>query len=285
MSDDREPLRLLDPDATASEPLRAALEAGRADLPDAAHLARLAARLPLGGPPPPPDAPPPPQAPLAPLAPAAAPSALGGAVAGAALAVAVIGGAWWHEVAKQPISPAPIVAAANTAPTGAAPHAARPLPISPSAPPDIAPSATSMLPSAMSPVVRAPVASAAAQAPSVAEPPPSAAVALSASPPPPAAEGESEVALLQRAQDALGKSAARALAVTMEHEQRFPRGSLSQEREVIAITALAALGRTGDARARAAAFLARFPESAHRSRLLSIVPSLADTPPSSGEAR
>ena len=41
----------------------------------------------------------------------------------------------------------------------------------------------------------------------------------------------------------------------------FPHGRLVQEREVLAIDCLAALGEGEAARARAAAFLARFPVS------------------------
>ena len=48
---------------------------------------------------------------------------------------------------------------------------------------------------------------------------------------------------------------------------RYPGGALVQEREVIAISALAAMGRSGEARARAQRFLAAFPRSAHRRRL------------------
>ncbi|MFT3776321.1 MAG: hypothetical protein QM820_64070 [Minicystis sp.] len=289
MIHDDEPTRLLDA-AGAPASLRAALEAGRADLPDAARLARLAARLPLGGPPAPssppdaPDAPPSPQppfAPAAPLAPAAVPSALSGVVAGAALALAVVGGAWWHESAKPP-PPAPIVGAPTITPAfQSRPEPARPDPAArPIAPEPTAarveppPAAAAPAPSALHAPRAAAAPSALASAAAPADPAPS--LAAGAAPPAPAVEPESEVALLQRAQDALGGNPARALAITTDHAQRFPRGSLSQEREVIAVSALAALGRTGEARARAASFLARFPESAHRSRLLAIVPGLAD---------
>jgi hypothetical protein len=93
-------------------------------------------------------------------------------------------------------------------------------------------------------------------------------------------EGESEIRLLQRAQDALGSSPARALQITNEHITRFPRGVLVQEREMIAISALAAIGRTSEARARAARFLAAYPRSAHRRRLEVLIgnPSHKDTP-------
>jgi hypothetical protein len=78
---------------------------------------------------------------------------------------------------------------------------------------------------------------------------------------------ETEVSLLSRAQEALGRDPARALDLVHDHEQRFGTGLLVQEREVIAIEALVQLGRKQEAEARAAAFRARFPRSAHGRRL------------------
>jgi hypothetical protein len=52
-----------------------------------------------------------------------------------------------------------------------------------------------------------------------------------------------------------------ALATTDRHEREYPNGTLSQEREAMAIRALVALGRTGEARQRAARFRARFSNS------------------------
>src|SRR5262249_21542852 len=75
---------------------------------------------------------------------------------------------------------------------------------------------------------------------------------------------ETEVELLQRAQRSLSSNPAAALAAAEEHRARFTGGALSQEREVIAISALAALGRAGEARARAARFVESYPRSAHR---------------------
>jgi hypothetical protein len=93
-----------------------------------------------------------------------------------------------------------------------------------------------------------------------------------------AAGGEPEVELLQRAQAALGADPARALALVREHEQRFPRGALGQEREVIAVGALVALGRTSEARARAARFVELFPRSAYRRRIEALAPAPAKDP-------
>jgi hypothetical protein len=261
-----EPARLLDPDADTPAPLRDALDAGRAELPDAARLARLAARLPLGGPPSPPSPPAPP--PAAPLAPAAAPSVLSGALVGAALALAVVGGAFVREALTENVGAQTIATTTARPAVSAPPVEASRAAVEPPAtrldppPPSASPAASTPPPRASAP----PTASASA-------PSPAPTIEASAAPEPPAA-GESEVALLQRAQDALGADPARALALASEHEQRFPRGSLGQERELLAVSALVALGRSEDARARAIRFLARHPDSAHRSRLLAIVPGL-----------
>ncbi|PKN38080.1 MAG: hypothetical protein CVU63_16030, partial [Deltaproteobacteria bacterium HGW-Deltaproteobacteria-20] len=56
----------------------------------------------------------------------------------------------------------------------------------------------------------------------------------------------------------------RALALTREHERRFPRGVLAQEREVIAIQALAAMGEGEAARKKADGFDEKYPDSPHR---------------------
>ena len=76
-----------------------------------------------------------------------------------------------------------------------------------------------------------------------------------------------EAQLLERAQAALARRPAEALRFTREHEARFPRGALVQEREVIAIEALERLGRAGAAKARAAAFERRFRGSVHHPRV------------------
>jgi len=88
----------------------------------------------------------------------------------------------------------------------------------------------------------------------------------------PVLSGETEIQLLQRAQDALGGSPARALDLLNQHAARFPGAGLGQEREVIAVDALVRLGRADEARARAAAFAASFPRSAHLRRIESLVP-------------
>lgn len=71
---------------------------------------------------------------------------------------------------------------------------------------------------------------------------------------------------LRAARQAVSTDPARALALVQEHAQKFPHGMLCQEREAIAIDALARLGRTGEAQERATAFAGRFPASPYRRR-------------------
>lgn len=80
-------------------------------------------------------------------------------------------------------------------------------------------------------------------------------------------EEENEGALLHRAHAAIASEPEKALALTAEHERRFPSGLLVQEREVIAIEALARLGRLEQARAHAATFSSTYPRSAYRRRV------------------
>lgn len=101
-----------------------------------------------------------------------------------------------------------------------------------------------------------------------------------AAPPPPTAETtvvapsdvtESEATFLRRTRAALAEDPAVALRMTREHASRFPRGVLVQERDVIAIDALVRLGALDEARAKARAFRARYPRSAHASRIATIL--------------
>lgn len=79
---------------------------------------------------------------------------------------------------------------------------------------------------------------------------------------------ESEIALLRDSDRALrdGTPSA-ALAKLDEHAQRFPHGSLAEERTVSRIVVLCALGRTAEARAAGNAFLAARPSSPHAGRV------------------
>jgi hypothetical protein len=85
-----------------------------------------------------------------------------------------------------------------------------------------------------------------------------------------------EVELIDRADTKLrAGDPAGALGVTREHEQRCTGGALVQERERIAVEALAKLGRVDAARARAKAFEARFPASPHLRRVRQVVDELS----------
>ncbi|MDF2698164.1 MAG: hypothetical protein K0S65_6547 [Labilithrix sp.] len=85
----------------------------------------------------------------------------------------------------------------------------------------------------------------------------------------PACTGELE--LVERADATLRTGdAQRAFDLTREHAERCPRGAFVQERERIAIEALAQLGRTSEVRARARSFERRFPLSPHLWRIRSL---------------
>ena len=76
-----------------------------------------------------------------------------------------------------------------------------------------------------------------------------------------------EVALLRDAQLALRSNPAEALALAEQHRALFGRGAMVQERELIAITALARLGRHTAVLARAAQFERDFPTSPYRKQV------------------
>jgi hypothetical protein len=61
--------------------------------------------------------------------------------------------------------------------------------------------------------------------------------------------------------DLARNDAAQALGVLQEAQRRFPSGALAEEREVLMIQTLTALGRVSDAQARAKQFELRFPDS------------------------
>lgn len=76
-----------------------------------------------------------------------------------------------------------------------------------------------------------------------------------------------EVALLEQARRALASDPARALELLAEHAQRFPRGALGVEREVLAIDALVHASRRSEAEARAARLRASAPGNLYEQRL------------------
>jgi hypothetical protein len=75
------------------------------------------------------------------------------------------------------------------------------------------------------------------------------------------AAARSAYEIVDEAQRALASSPARALELAEEHRRGHGDGEWAEEREVVAIDALLRLGRTEEARARAAAFHARWPRS------------------------
>jgi outer membrane protein assembly factor BamD (BamD/ComL family) len=77
----------------------------------------------------------------------------------------------------------------------------------------------------------------------------------------------SEASLLSQAQRALKSSPERALALTKRHKQLYPNGALAQEREVIAIEALARLDKKGTAAQKASEFGDKYPDSAHQKKV------------------
>lgn len=84
-----------------------------------------------------------------------------------------------------------------------------------------------------------------------------------------------EFRVLQAAREELPSSPERALVLAESHARRFSRGMLDQERETIAIEALARLGRADEAITRSRVFLSRFPASPYRSRVETAISSLA----------
>ncbi len=93
------------------------------------------------------------------------------------------------------------------------------------------------------------------------------AVVVPPNPTPTKLDPQAELAILNRAQDALAQAPRRALTLVGEHGRDFPQGVFAQEREVIAIEALLKLQRTNEATARGEAFLSAFPTSTHAPRV------------------
>jgi len=120
------------------------------------------------------------------------------------------------------------------------------------------------------PAERAPAAPPSAAESEAAQTEPSATAEASSEPSPHAAKAgakPSEAALLNQAQHALKTDPRRALALTRRHKQLYPQGSLSQEREVIAIEALSRLDKNSSAHERAEEFSEKYPESAHQKKV------------------
>lgn len=287
MSVDRDPPRLSTLSSSDDALLRRALQQARADVPRADVLARVAARLPIGpgpsgGGPRPSGAPPnnpaigagAGAAALSSLAPIASSIAIGtaaGVVASFFLWSIDPGAA---KPPEPPGAPAPAFVV-SAEPTGASPPsepesnvlvspvakveakgAEERAPAAPSAPPAVPQQKITLGP---------------ADAPSTALSARETAVSGAAPP----SDDESEASLLISAQAQLGSNPSGALALADRHRSLFPKGNMGQERELIAVSALAALGRMAEARSRAEALLVAHPQSAHRRRLSGMIPGLA----------
>jgi hypothetical protein len=264
-----------DPNSNASGLVRALVSAGRSDLPDAERMQAVWARV-------------------GPLAAAGAGGAASGGAgtgatsAGAAAAVATVtGGVGLKVIAGMLVGVAVAgggVVALRRAP---APHAEARAAVAP-APVVVVPASPAGLASAPGPSVQAargesavdfavPVTSLPVAVPLPVRPSPAAASAAPVASPSVAAAApaeapiESEISLLQAAKAALHDDPATALALSDRHAARFAGGALAQEREVIAIEALLALGRGDEARDRGARFVRDFPHSAHRLRIESLL--------------
>jgi hypothetical protein len=90
---------------------------------------------------------------------------------------------------------------------------------------------------------------------------------LSTPPPTVQVDSMAELELLMRARRVVRANPTRALGLADEHANQFPDGAFAQEREVIAIDALARLGRTDAAEARADRFRQSHPGSVHIARI------------------
>jgi hypothetical protein len=78
---------------------------------------------------------------------------------------------------------------------------------------------------------------------------------------------DSEADLLRAALEALPLAPRTALRLADDHARRYPDGVLTQEREVIAIEALAKLGQRTSARLRAQQLLRKHPSTVHNARI------------------
>jgi hypothetical protein len=71
-----------------------------------------------------------------------------------------------------------------------------------------------------------------------------------------------------------------ALIMTEQHENLFPHGALSEDRDFLRVNALRDLGRTDEARSRTRVFLATYPHSAFGRALLPLLAAAPDPPTS-----
>jgi len=72
-----------------------------------------------------------------------------------------------------------------------------------------------------------------------------------------------ELSLIRAARSTVAQAPARALELTKTHRRLYPNGVLSEERELLAVRALEAMGRAAEAQQKQQQFDAAFPESVH----------------------
>lgn len=270
VDEERELTRLLNEDASG---LTEHVSALRGHVPNALELGALASSLAVRG------------IGVAPTTPSASPHAWKKWAAGGAGGAAAI--ALWLAFAPRAADPAatsavppvnntqeqtsaPIVAPSRPGP----PRDARPLGQATAAESEVQPSSEAeSLPSSSSaaPEARAPSQEPRAKAPGGAQARSTEARApraLATAPPTSdVATQPTELELLRDARLAIRSSPAAALGLVDRHAQLYPQGKLSQERELIAISALVAMGRRTAALSRAASFERSFPGSAYRKQV------------------
>jgi hypothetical protein len=198
------------------------------------------------------------------------------ATAGMLVAALVVGAGWLAGSRRAAQAPVPLRAVEHrfvvpaTASDGPAPSgslAPAEAPAEHAQGPEVAPGAVTTHQVASRPARSSPAIAArepeVAAAPAASEP----AVSQAPSQAPSQAAALQEHRLLRAARDALATDPRRALDLTREHQRLFPKGMLAQEREVIAVEALARLGEGAAARTRADRFAAEFPDSPHQGRV------------------
>lgn len=209
-------------------------------------------------------------------------AASGATATATAKATALAHGSWWGGaliglgvglIGAAAIWLAPPLTRSPPPPEPARIEVAAPLPIAAPAPLPEPPVVIAAAPSALAPVPRAQTALPAPSPPASSPSSPSNPEASASASP---ADGPAEeLALLVRIKQKASSDPAAALSLIDEGHRRFPRGSFHQERESIAILALAQLGRASEARARAEHFLDAHPQSPYAERLRSLVPTSA----------
>jgi len=171
--------------------------------------------------------------------------------------------------AGAPLHPAPPVAEADALGTAKAPVAA-PVPLPPSvAAPAVSPPIT--VPAAPPTVAELPLVPDEEVAPDAA---PKARRAKAKRPALSVQEAMAEADIIARAKRALATSPTEALALADEAQRTYRKGMLVQEREAIAIQALARLGRADQANQRAESFLKRYGRGPHAAAVRSALQGL-----------